>query len=39
MVDIMVNDEVWFRGEMGDYKKKRAIQIKELNERGSELFI
>ncbi|UYO63806.1 FliM/FliN family flagellar motor switch protein [Acetobacterium wieringae] len=39
MVDIVVNDEVWFRGEMGDYKKKRAIQIKELNERGSELFI
>ena len=39
MVDIVVNDEVWFRGEMGDYKKKRAIQIKEFNERGSELFI
>ncbi|WP_373481569.1 flagellar motor switch protein FliM [Acetobacterium sp.] len=39
MVDIVVNDEVWFRGEMGDYKKKRAIQIKELNERGSELFL
>jgi len=39
LVDIVVNDEVWFRGEMGDYKKKRAIQIKELNERGSELFI
>ncbi|MDD3307867.1 MAG: FliM/FliN family flagellar motor switch protein [Acetobacterium sp.] len=39
LVDIVVNNEVWFRGEMGDYKKKRAIQIKELNERGSELFI
>lgn len=39
MVDVVVNDEVWFRGEMGDYKKKRAIQIIELNERGSELFI
>ena len=39
MVEIVVNDEVWFRGEMGDYKKKRAIQIKEFNERGSELFI
>lgn len=39
MVDIVVNDEVWFRGEMGDYNKKRAIQIKEFYERGSELFI
>ncbi|MBI4855576.1 MAG: FliM/FliN family flagellar motor switch protein [Acetobacterium woodii] len=39
MVDVVVNSEVWFRGEMGDYKKKRAIQIKELNERGSELYI
>lgn len=39
MVDVMVNDEVWFRGQLGDYKKKRAIEIKELNERGSELFI
>jgi flagellar motor switch protein FliM len=36
LVDVVVNDEVWFRGEMGNLKKKRAIQIVELNERGSE---
>ncbi|KNZ42632.1 flagellar motor switch protein FliM [Acetobacterium bakii] len=36
MVDIVVNDEVWFRGEMGAYKNKRAIVIKEFNETGSE---
>lgn len=35
-VDIVVNDEVWFRGEMGYYKNKRAIAIKEFTERGSD---
>lgn len=36
LVDIVVNDEVWFRGEMGTFNKKRAIAIKEFTERGSE---
>ena len=36
LVDIMVNDEVWFKGEMGAYKNKMAVEIKELTERGSE---
>jgi len=37
LVDIVVNDEVWFKGEMGEYKNKKAIEIKEeLTERGSE---
>ncbi|MBC3888648.1 flagellar motor switch protein FliM [Acetobacterium paludosum] len=37
LVDVVVNDEVWFKGEMGEYKNKKAIAIKEeLTERGSE---
>jgi len=36
LVDIVVNNEVWFRGEMGAYKNKRAIVIKEFTETGSE---
>jgi len=35
-VDIVVNDEVWFRGEMGVFNKNKAIVIKELSEAGSE---
>ncbi|WKY48532.1 FliM/FliN family flagellar motor switch protein [Eubacteriaceae bacterium ES3] len=36
MVDLVVNDEVWFKGEMGHIKKKKAIAIKEILKRGSE---
>lgn len=35
-VDIVVNDETWFRGEMGVFNKNKAIVIKELSEAGSE---
>ena len=36
LVDIIVNDEVWFRGEMGVFNKNKAIVIKEFSETGSE---
>ncbi|WKY45510.1 FliM/FliN family flagellar motor switch protein [Eubacteriaceae bacterium ES2] len=36
MVDLVVNDEVWFKGDMGHSKKKKAIAIKEILKRGSE---
>ncbi|MBK5244558.1 MAG: FliM/FliN family flagellar motor switch protein [Eubacteriaceae bacterium] len=35
-VDIVVNDETWFRGEMGVFNKNKAIVIKELSAAGSE---
>ena len=35
-VDVIVNDEVWFRGEMGVFNKNKAIVIKEFSETGSE---
>jgi|LGVF01.2.fsa_nt_gb flagellar motor switch protein FliM len=37
LVDIIVNDEIWFRGEIGTYNKNKAIVIKEFAERGSEI--
>ncbi|MGV8906000.1 MAG: flagellar motor switch protein FliM [Acetobacterium sp.] len=36
MVDVVVNDEIWFRGEMGVFNKNKAIVIKEFGETGSE---
>jgi flagellar motor switch protein FliM len=36
MVDLVVNDEVWFKGDMGHSKKKKAIAIREILKRGSE---
>ncbi|MDD2294330.1 MAG: flagellar motor switch protein FliM [Eubacteriales bacterium] len=36
LVDLMVEETTWFRGEMGAFHKKRAIAIKEKLERGSD---
>ncbi len=36
LVDICVGETVWFKGEMGVFRKKKAISIKEKIERGSE---
>lgn len=36
MVELMVEETTWFRGEVGAFQKKRAIAIKETLERGSD---
>jgi len=36
LVDVMIGDTVWFKGEMGAFNKKRAIAIKESLKRGSD---
>ena len=36
MVELMVEETTWFRGEMGAFHKQRAIAIKETIERGSD---
>lgn len=37
LVELAVGDTVWFRGEMGKKKKKKAIAIRETVKRGSDL--
>ncbi|MDD4583845.1 MAG: FliM/FliN family flagellar motor switch protein [Eubacteriales bacterium] len=36
MVDLVVEESSWFRGEMGAFRKQRAIEIKETLKRGSD---
>ncbi len=36
LVEVMVEETTWFRGEMGAFHKKRAIAIREMLERGSD---
>lgn len=36
LVELVVENATWFRGEMGSYNKKRAISIKETLMRGSD---
>lgn len=36
LVDIVIANNTWFRGELGDFNKKRAIEIKESLRRGSD---
>lgn len=36
MVELVIGDSPWFKGEMGAFNKKRAISIKESLRRGSD---
>ena len=36
LVDIVIADKTWFKGELGNFSKKRAIEIKESLMRGSD---
>lgn len=36
LVDIVIADKIWFKGELGNFSKKRAIEIKESLMRGSD---
>lgn len=36
LVDVVIADKTWFKGELGDFNKKRAIEIKESLMRGSD---
>jgi flagellar motor switch protein FliM len=37
LVDITIEDEVWFRGEIGIYNKRKAISIRDVLKKGSDI--